>query len=89
MVSDKVALTAVCVQYVVRGDQRAGPTAAILNEHEVILRLPPGGVQVNSHKFLLMSVTCLWSASTDRHKRWWTDSLCPFYHRAERSFANV
>ena len=21
--------------------------------------------------------------STDRHKRWWTDSLCPFYHRAE------
>ena len=38
------------------------PTAAILNEHEVILRLPPGGVQVNSRKFLLMSVTCLWSA---------------------------
>ena len=41
------------------------PTAAILIEHEVILRLPPGGVQVNSRKFLLMSVTCLWSASSD------------------------
>ena len=65
------------------------PTAAILIEHEVILRLPPGGVQVNSRKFLLMSVTCLWSASSDRRKRWWTDSLCPFYHRAERSLANV